>query len=73
MDALTGDINERNWDEAHAEPGEVEMVPFTEPGEAQMEPHVGQGRWGKLEDKRGEGDSSLLSYRYSGELLKGDV
>ena len=55
MDALNGDINERNWDEAHAEPGEAEMVPYTEPGEAQMEPHAGQGRLGKLERKRGGG------------------
>ena len=59
MGTLNGEKYERNRDEAHAEPGEAEMVPYTEPGEAQMEPHAGQGRWGKLERRRGEGVSSL--------------
>ena len=55
MDALNGDKNEKNWNKAHAEPGEAKMVPYTEPGEAQMEPHAGQGRWGKLARTRGGG------------------
>ena len=55
MDAPNGDINERKWDEAHAETGDAEMVMYTEPGGAQMEPHAGQGRCGKLERKRGGG------------------
>ena len=60
MGALNIETNERNWDEAHAEPGEAEMVLYTELEEAQMEPHAGQGRWRKRERRRGGGVSSLL-------------
>ena len=60
MGALNSEKNGSNWDEAHAEPGEAEMVLYTELEEAEMEPHAGQGRWGKLERRRGGGVSSLL-------------
>ena len=39
----------------YAEPVQPKMEPYAELGEAEMKPRARQGRWGKLERKRGRG------------------